>query len=638
VCGIAGFEAPSRDLGAAAASSLLASLHTRGPDGAWILERPPYWFVQTRLSVIDLSDRVVYPMPNEDDSVWLLFNGEIYEYETLRRRLEAAGHRFRTTCDAEVVLHGYEEWGIDVFGRLNGMFAVALWDERQRELVLARDRLGIKPLVRTTVGPFAFSSDALSLVATGLNTGDLDEAAMREYATFQYVPPPRTGIEAIEQVEPGTVLVRGVGGGERVERWATTPFSTPPAREGVDIDEAEQIIRQAVARQLVADVDVGIFLSGGVDSALVLAYAVDAGARPHTFTVGFPGQGDYDESTRAARLARYLGVPHETETLSGSFSEAIAGIASAFDLPFGDSSALPTLAVARLAGRQLKVALSGTGGDDLFAGYYRHRIHRLRPVLSVVPSRLLVAAAGTTSPGRERQSGRALARSYLRRLADAGARTAIDQYLALVGSTTSAEARSTLRFSLDPRVVRAGVARRFGLDGSAASSQLRGLQRFELKTYLPGDLLAKEDRATMAVGLESRVPLLDNEVIGLATVARDRQKVSWIGGKLLLRHLALRRLGGTHGSVRKRGFAVPLAALFDGAWRREAQDWFSAANSELVDGVRAAQLASSGSSSTDLWALGALIAWEGRLRTARGQSDSRVLSARHTRRLAKGAQ
>jgi hypothetical protein len=241
----------------------------------------------------------------------------------------------------------------------------------------------------------------------------------------------------------------------------------------------------------------------------------------------------------------------------------------------------------------------------------------MRFLLKMLPRHVLVAAAGAPSPGRERESGRALARSYVRRLGVAGAHSDSDQYLALVGSGTSADARSSLRFSVDPRVVRAGIGRRFGLDDGWKPSRLRQLQRFEMNTYLPGDLLAKEDRATMVVGLEARVPLLDNEVVNVAAAAHDWQKISWRSGKLLLRQLAQRRLGGSRAGVRKRGFAVPLAALFQGVWQDEARDWFAATRSDLVDGAKAADLAAAGRSPSDLWALGVLVAWEDRLRCAR---------------------
>jgi asparagine synthase (glutamine-hydrolysing) len=616
VCGIAGFE--MRDGAAERAAKLVNALLRRGPDATTIERKGHYCFVQTRLAVIDLSDRVQYPIPNEDETVWLLYNGEIYNFRDLRIELERRGHRFRTGCDAEVALHAYEEWSLDAFERLNGMFAVAIFDEATGELVLARDRFGIKPLVRTTGRSFAFSSDVLALVTADLSRGEIDLAAMREYVTFHYVPPPKTGLTDVVQVEPGTALVRAADGSERVARWAPLVFQEGPRSSSISLEEADEVLATAVRRQLVADVPVGIFLSGGIDSSLVVSYAVDAGARPHTFTVAFSGHGDYDELPRAARVARTFGVPHEFENLAVEFAEAVDDVANAFDQPFGDSSAIATLAVSRLARPHVTVALTGTGGDDLFAGYYRHRAHRFRKALSHVPLGpvgLLEAAA--EGRGRERRSAFSLTASYLRRLREAGFRSDLEQYIGLVGAATSPAAQSALSFALDPRVVRTGVALRNGLDHETPS-RLRQLQRFELRTYVAGDLLVKEDRSAMAVGLEARVPMLDDEVARLAGSVSDRDKASLLRGKILLRKLAERRLGSPVSRVRKRGFAVPLGDLFLGRWRDDAEEWFRASASELVDGESAAMLLRDNrAGGQDLWALAALAGWERRVREAR---------------------
>jgi asparagine synthase (glutamine-hydrolysing) len=616
MCGIAGFE--SLEYGTETASRLAHALHARGPDSTWVERHGPYCFVQTRLAIIDLTDRVKYPMANEDETLWLLYNGEIYNFADLRVELERRGHRFRTNCDAEVVLHAYEEWSLDAFERLNGMFAVALFDQVTGDLVLARDRFGIKPLVRTTGNRFAFSSDAMSLVEAGLSEGHIELGAIREYVTFHYVPPPKTGLTDVEHLEPGTALIRARGGSERVVQWASPILAEPPAHTAISLDEADEILAAAVRRQLVADVPVGIFLSGGIDSSLVVSYAVDAGARPETFTVAFSGHGDYDEQPRAARLARAFGVPHHFEDLAVDFADAVADVANAFDQPFGDSSAIATLAVSRLARPHVTVALTGTGGDDLFAGYYRHRAHRFRKALSLTPVRLVaLLEAGTGRRGRERRSALSLTASYLRRLREAGFRSDLEQYLGLVGAATSPVAQAALSFAVDPRVVRTGVALRNGLD-KEMPSRLRQLQRFELQTYVAGDLLVKEDRSAMAVGLEARVPMLDDEVARLAGLLQDREKASLHRGKIILRKLAERRLSSAVSRGRKRGFAVPLGDLFLGRWRDDADAWFQDSDSELVDGYSAAMLLRENrAGGPDLWALAALAQWEQNVRSAR---------------------
>jgi asparagine synthase (glutamine-hydrolysing) len=567
--------------------------------------------------VIDLSDRVSYPMRGEAGDRWLLFNGEIYDHRELRRELVARGHRFSTDCDAEVVLHGYEEWGFDVFRRLNGIFALALLDERRGETLLARDRFGVKPLVRTLAPPFAFASDAMALVGAGLSRGEFDEEAIEEFASFHYVPSPRTGLKDLAQVEPGSVVRRTFDGLETTHRFAPAPFGTEASPEAT-LEEVDDAIGRAVARQLVADVPVGVFLSGGIDSALVMAYALEAGARPLAFTLAFPGFGDYDESARAALSARELGVELEVAELDMGFVEAVGEVAGAFDQPFADASALPTLVLARRARRDVTVALSGTGGDDLFAGYQRHRAHLLRPLLGRVPETLRRRLARTDARrGAERRSPLSFARSRAARLAQAAGGD-VDQYLSLIGSLTSPEGLEALRAKVDPVVARERLAEARGLRSESALPTLRRLQRFELGTYLDGDLLTKEDRTTMAVGLEARVPLLDLELASVAERLPPRLKVSLFAGKRVLRALARRRLPASISSGRKRGFAVPLADLFAGPWRKEAVEWFSDSDSSLVNGVTAASLAERGVGySTDLWSLAMLLSWERRVEQSR---------------------
>jgi asparagine synthase (glutamine-hydrolysing) len=612
MCGIAGFQARGeRDQ--ATGASLTEALAARGPNGAWCTERPGAWLVQTRLAVIDLSPAVEYPMPNEAGDVWLLYNGEIYNHVPLRTQLERLGHRFRTRCDAEVVVHGYEEWGDGVFARLNGMFAVALLDERKDEVVLARDRFGIKPLVRTTGERFAFASTASALLRAGLCEAEIDEQAVREFLALHYVPPPHTGLAGVEEVLPGTFVRRHPDGRETTVTWAPAPFAgAAEAAEPVTTDAVESALSGAVERQLVADVDVGVFLSGGIDSSLVLSFAAEHGARPQAFTLSFPGRGDYDESSAAAAAAAHYGVPHHLIPFDSSFTKAVEGVAGAFDQPFADASAIATLTLAEYTAQHVRVALSGTGGDDLFAGYYRHRAHTLRPLLARVPAiaRERLREAGVRTGG-ERKSRAALAGSYARRLVLAGGGDDVSQYLQLVGGATSARGLGAVRLRMDSRTIVEGLARRHGLAHNGSGSILRRLQEFELATYLPGDLLRKEDRATMAFGLEARVPLLDDEVAKLAATLPDSQKIGWRSGKRVLREIAHRRLPRAIGSGTKRGFAVPLEALFAGEWRAEAADWFSSHEGRLVDGRAAARLVTSGAApATDLWALAVLAGWE----------------------------
>jgi asparagine synthase (glutamine-hydrolysing) len=616
VCGIAGYEIDGIDV-PAASTALMEALSPRGPDARWSVVRGSLALVETRLAVIDLSHEVIYPMANEAGDVHLVFNGEIYDHEIVRKELEARGHRFRTCCDAEVVLHGYEDWGVGVFSRLNGMFAIAIIDERSGDVLLARDRLGIKPLVRTTGSRFAFASDAIALVEAGLSSGQIDLAAILGFTAFHYVPPPATGIADVVQVAPGTAIRRRRDGTEEELVWAETPFAQAAPEEAVTAKEAEQALLTAVGRQLVADVEVGVFLSGGLDSTLVLSAAVALGARPQAFSVGFAGHGDFDEVGTASGVAARLGVPHHVAQFDPSFEHAVSAVAEAYDSPFADASAVAMIELARLTRTHVTVALSGTGGDDLFAGYYRHRAHRLRSLVGHAPPFILQSIArGAPAQAHARRSRTLLARSYLARLAEAGGQSDVNQYLALTANLTSSAGRAALRFAASRAEIADEIRQRFGFEEPLQPTQLRAIQQFELRTYLPGDLLTKEDRATMSVGLEGRVPLLDNALLELAVRTPEKQMISLRHGKLILRDLAKRF--GVPVTTLKRGFAVPLGAYFEGPWRADAREWFNSAETELVDAASAARLLDANvPPATDLWMLATLVAWEQRLKKAR---------------------
>jgi asparagine synthase (glutamine-hydrolysing) len=627
LCGIAGFEVHRGEDAAEPSAALASALSSRGPDASWAVVRGSTALVNTRLAVIDLSDEVVYPMPNERGDVHLAFNGEIYDHALLRSELERHGHHFRTRCDAEVVLHGYEEWGISVFPRLNGMFAVAIVDERNGEVVLARDRLGIKPLVRTTGSRFAFASDALALVAAGLSGGEVDLEGLRGFAAFHYVPPPATGIADIAQVVPGTVVRRRHDGTEDELVWGETPFAAAAPNDGPTLDEVEEALLTAVRRQLVADVEVGVFLSGGLDSTLVLSAATRLGARPRAFSVGFAGHGDYDETGAASRVARQLGVPHHVTQLDRSFAGAVEAVAQAYDTPFADASAIAMIELATFAREHVTVALSGTGGDDLFAGYYRHRAHRLRPLLGRIPGGLSSRAARVAlAQGQARRSRTRLFGSYAARIAAAGGRTDVEQYLALVGNLTSPVGLTGLAFAVDPAEAAAEAAQGLRFVEPLRPTPLRAIQRFELRTYLPGDLLCKEDRATMAVGLEGRVPLLDDAFLEVAVRTPEYRMMSLRHGKIILRELA-ERFGAPLTNL-KRGFAVPLGAYFKGPWRSDAREWFTSAETDLVDRASAVRLLDEPAPpASDLWMLATLIGWENRLKRARAAAATHSITS-----------
>lgn len=619
MCGIAGFALVAGQHPQGSAEALLERIHDRGPDGSWTATHAGHCLVQSRLAVIDLDPAVAYPMPNEDGDVWLVFNGEIYDHAILRRELEGHGHRFATRCDAEVVVHAYEQWGADCFARLHGMFALAIADERSGELVLARDRFGIKPLVRTTGPSLAFASDALALVAAGLSEGRVDPVAVGEHLALHVVGAPLTGVQDLADVAPGSWVRRRRDGSEETGIFASVDPGGPGPREPVDLDELEEALRLAVRRQLVADVPVGVFLSSGIDSSLVLSYAAELGARPTAFTIGFAGFGDYDERRGAAALAARLDVAHEYAELDLGFADAVEAHASAFDRPFADSSAIATLRLARLARDAVTVALSGTGGDELFAGYYRHRAHRLRRAGQLAPKGLATRVAARSAGGEgSRRNALALFAGYVQRLASAGVGDEAAQYLALLTTGDAGALGAALAAPLDVRHAASGFARRTGLRRRSGSTPTRDFAGHDARSYLPADLLVKEDRSTMAVGLEARVPLLDDAVLDVARRMPDRQKHNLRAGKLPLRAIAARRLPGDVHRGRKRGFAVPLAPLLRGRWRDEARAWLHDVPSEWIDGQGAAALLDRMPLPAEtVWSLVALGSWEGSLAQAR---------------------
>lgn len=626
MCGIAGFLDVDPERDAWRVEALVDRLRQRGPDGSSSAVRGDIALVQTRLAIVDLSERVRYPMANETGDVWLVFNGEVYGHRELRRELEALGHRFATDCDAEVVVHGWEQWGLKLFGRLDAMFALALLDERRGELILARDRCGIKPLVRTTGARLAFASDVLALIGAGLSNGQFDPEALSEFLAFHYVPPPLTGLQDVVQVEPGTAVIRSADGSVRTTTWAAPVFEAPAPQEPVGIDAVEEALRRSVGLQLHADVPVGVLLSGGIDSALVLSMAAEHGAAPAAYTLSFEGHGDYDELELAKIAVRAAGAEHRIARFDVGFADALAQIAHAFDTPFADSSAIATLQLARFVRREVTVALSGTGGDELFAGYSRHRAHRIGQLLRLVPKPMAAAIArGDQGRGGEHRTRVTRARSYAVRLAAARQDDPVRQYLRLVGSTTSpAGIAAVAELHADGALER--VERRFATILATGGSTTRQLLSFDLASYLPGDLLVKEDRATMAVGLEGRVPVLGNDVLGVAARTPDAQKHSLRRGKLALRELAERRLPEEHTKARKRGFAVPLARMLETSWAAEAREVFGDAESVLVDRRAVLELLDRRPvPASDVWALATLLTWERAVTDARSAAAARVM-------------
>ena len=578
MCGICGFQTahPGRD-DERLLRAMNERLRPRGPDEDGVRVDGGVALAMRRLCVIDLAGGH-QPLANEDGTVHLVFNGEIYNYRELRAELCGRGHRFATASDTEVIVHGYEEWGERVVERLNGMFAFALWDARDRSWLLARDRMGQKPLYYVH-GPgfFAFASEPKALLAHPRVGATLDPAALAQYLAFEYVPAPGCIFRGMRKLPPAHRM-RVRGDALAVERYWELPARDDAEREegnlGSDGAWARELRRRlgvAVERQLVADVPLGCFLSGGLDSsalAVLMAERVPA-KYVQTFALGFTDP-SFDESGHAAAVARHLGVEHHVQLMDGqALLDLLPAAAEFMDEPLGDGSVLPTFALARFARPHVTVALSGDGGDELLGGYptlYADRwAERYRRVVPAPVHRAIEAAVARLPVSLRDMSPDFKARQFLR-----GARLPADvRHFGWVGSFLPHEIAALLRPELrelaladDPY---APVAREL-----AAGPRREGLDRLLFlyaRFYLADDVLVKVDRATMATSLEARSPFLDPDFIRFAAAIPARLKVRGSATKLALRAAFADALPPEILARPKKGFGMPVGRWLRGPLR-----------------------------------------------------------------------
>ena len=599
MCGIAGLIDHRRRLSrtelADVARRMADTLAHRGPDadGTWVDERAGVALGYRRLAIIDLSVAGNQPMTSPEGRFVIVYNGEVYNFPELRRELEAAGRRFRGHSDTEVVLTAIVAWGLrEALERMVGMFAFALWDRDERRLHLVRDRLGIKPLYHGRIdGRFVFASEARALRVCPGFTGEIDRDALALYMLRNCVPAPYSIYRGVHKLPPGSILTVDDNGGEAVVSpyWSLKEVAEAGARDpfrgadGEAVEALESVIDAAVRARLIADVPIGAFLSGGIDSSVVTASMQNGGReRVRTYTVGFE-TADYDEAKDAAAVARHLGTEHHPHTLTAAEAVAVVPkLGRLFDEPFADSSQIPTYLVAEIARRDVKVVLSGDGGDELFAGYNRHlwcervagwaagkprvllsALARAMTVLAPESWDRLLGAFEPVLPPRLRLSH---AGDKLHKLASVlGAGDARGMYRALIGHWH------------DPtRVVVGGrepasLASEHG-EWAVLPDFTRQMLYLDARTYLPDDILTKVDRATMAVGLEARVPLLDHRVVALAWRLPTDLKIRDGVGKHILRQALYRRVPRAIFERPKRGFEVPLHEWLRGPLRDWAED------------------------------------------------------------------
>ncbi|MFM1885194.1 MAG: hypothetical protein RL026_351 [Pseudomonadota bacterium] len=541
----------------------------RGPDDQGVHEAPGVSMGMRRLAIIDLASGH-QPIHNETRDVWLVFNGEIYNYRELRVDLERAGHRFYTQSDSEVIVHAYEEYGTDCFRRFRGMFGIAIWDARDSSLVLARDPFGKKPLFHTVLrdGTLAFGSELKSLLVLPGFDRTLDPQAVRDYLLFGYVPTPRSAFRAVNKLQPGSWM-RWQQGRVASERYWQPQFL--PKLQGDEEELAEELARQvddAVRVRLVSEVPFGAFLSGGLDSSVVVASMARHLAEPvRTFTIGFK-EARYDETADARRVADAFGTAHEEFIVEQASASLLEKVVPFLDEPFGDSSALPTYIVSSLAARHVKMVLSGDGGDEMFGGYSRYGRY--------LALRRLQQGGGRAAAPLLDLLGRVLPRDLGRRASSLANRLASRfpaDYLSGVALMTPDLADGLLQ---DARTGGGygAVADQF-LALPSGLGPLDAVIAGDIGSYMLDDILVKVDRMTMANSIELRSPLLDVRLAEFA--ARLPEHLKWHDGqgKRLFRKVAAKWLPPECLAKRKQGFAIPLAEWFRGPLHDMLQERFA---------------------------------------------------------------
>jgi asparagine synthase (glutamine-hydrolysing) len=563
MCGIAGIThrrglAP---VSGAVLTRMCDAMRHRGPDEQGVFVKGPVGLGMRRLSIIDLAGSH-QPVFNEDASKAIVFNGEIYNYRELQRELLAAGHRFTTNGDAETILHLYEDAGERCVERLRGMFAFAIWDAHESSLFLARDRFGIKPLyVALRPWGLAFASELKALVAAGLTDRALDWAALDMYFELGYIPAPASPFGDIRKLEPGeTLLWRD--GEIATRRYWDLPTQADPAPRNPEARVLEWL-DDSVAAHLVSDVPVAAFLSGGLDSSAVVASMAASGVRPHAFTVRYHGSGATaaDESDLARALTNRYGAHLTIIDVESDVSRVFEPIIHALDEPHADSSAIPTWLISAAVAGQYKVALSGTGGDELFAGYRRHIGLLLSERYVHLPAGIRHFASALADRLPE-QRGAGLGVNRLKRFLRVEPASPSALFLGLSTRLGNGNRRALYSRALGSHI--AGTAARDHFhDLYERGSRPKGLRAglyLDYKTYLPDDILALTDRLSMAHSLEVRVPFVDHSLVEHVYPLPDALKIGRWQNKRLLRHTLRSRLPDAHFRAPKRGFVGPTAA------------------------------------------------------------------------------
>ncbi len=578
MCGIAGIFhlETAKPVDPARVKAMLDVAVHRGPDGSGIWTAPGVGLGHLRLSIIDLAGGA-QPMLTEDEALAVVFNGEIYNFAEVRAELEAKGHVFRTDSDTEVILHGYRQWGEDCVHRFNGMFAFALFDARAQALWLVRDRLGVKPLhyAQLSDGSLIFGSELKSLLAHPLLRRAPDLAAIEDYMAYGYVPDDACLVAGVRKLGAGEALrlVRGRPVLQPARYWDVSFAERTKAKPEELEEELVALMRQAVRSRMVSDVPLGAFLSGGVDSSSVVALMAEASNQAvKTCTIGFDVP-SLDETGYADRVARRFATDHRTRIVSPDDYGLVDRLAFHFDEPFADASALPTFRVCELAREQVTVALSGDGADEAFAGYRRHRFQlqgeRARALIPASVREPLFGTLGRYYPKADWAPRFLRAKSTFLELAGNGA----EAYAASVGVTPRALRQRLFTQDIKSRLAGYRAEDRYikAMNEAPARDALDRAQYADLRIWLPGDILTKTDRMSMAVSLEAREPLLDYRLVEFAARLPVAQRIRGNSGKYLMKKAMEPYLPHDILYRQKMGFVTPISAWFRGALAGEAR-------------------------------------------------------------------
>jgi len=578
ICGIVALTPHARLPGPEVVRAMTDALRHRGPDDEGYHFDTAAALGHRRLSIIDLEGGH-QPIANEDDTRFIVFNGEIYNHREVREFLEKKGHRYRTASDTETILHLVEEQGIPGMNRMNGMWGFAIWDFPRRRLLLSRDRLGIKPLYYARVGELLlFASEIKSLLASRLVATDLDPSALASYLDLLYVPSPRTIFREVHKLQPGHALVAD-STGVRVERYWNPDFTLDRVPEFPEAAErVRDLLADAVRVRLLSEVPLGAFLSGGMDSSLVVGLMSRVMDRPvKTFTVGFQGEGWYDESGEAEIVARHFQTDHHAlQVTSLDLPSTLEQTVPALDEPMCDPASLPTYLLSRYARGWVTVALTGEGADELFGGYDKYRFEQLLSALGPLGS--LAGRAGSALPLSHFPE-------RARRALEAAALSGPDRQLRLRSTFTAEESRRILLASTQGLPDASREAMESAANDYPPGDSLNRIFFQDLKTYMQDDLLMKVDKMSMLASLEARVPFLDYRLVEFVFSLPSRYKLRGGKGKLLLRSAFPNFLPDRTMKRRKHGFVLPIGRWLRNDLKEYVRDLFASTDDPFYEHV-----------------------------------------------------